>query len=734
MPDRQPVRRCGCLPGTVRTSPALRTTAEPSARGASGSMQPRGRGCIPTVLAAVIVSLTAPVGVARAQGTIDPGSDLWSVVSSGRQTFYDFAQTPIPADFIDDGAEAFDERVDFRGVTLGSIELPETVHLIIQRNQPVELTGPGDEVTTNAELLVSSLSSTTPVTIRVNGQDTEWRVLLGVSCTPRAIGTMTIRQESTSGGTLDIELPFTPKFSFINTEDDTTVIYDGGSEGITVVLSAKGIPWAFDAEPCDAAMLEQTLILPAICPDTFVVPSNANFFAGRTGESDRCACAFALLDAEEGDIAIEPAPAVQPEDGDGDGISDDCDNCPITPNITQADTDGDGLGDGCDNCPEAANPDQTDADGDGAGDACDNCLDVANPGQTDADGDGIGDLCDNCPAHPDADQSDGDGDGVGDACDNCPEDPNPDQADSNGDGIGDVCASDTDADGIDDALDNCPLDPNLDQADEDGDSVGDACDGCPEDPEKSEPGDCGCGVPETDTDGDGVADCVDNCPEAANLDQRDDDGDGVGNVCDNCPTVPNGTQTDSDDDGTGDVCDGCPLDPLKADPGDCGCGQAEDDADEDGVGNCLDNCPEDPNPDQADGDGDGVGDACDGCPDDPLKSAPGSCGCGAPDDDEDDDGVFGCHDICPDVFDPGQTDADQDGVGDFCDNCPADFNPDQADRDGDGVGDACDLNDSTGSGGPRNPCGLGLIGVLPMLSCALVGARWFRRRCGGSGT
>jgi hypothetical protein len=58
-----------------------------------------------------------------------------------------------------------------------------------------------------------------------------------------------------------------------------------------------------------------------------------------------------------------------------------------------SDSDGDGVPDECDNCPQVPNPGQADTDGDGVGDACDNCLDVANPGQLDSDGDGIGDAC-----------------------------------------------------------------------------------------------------------------------------------------------------------------------------------------------------------------------------------------------------------------------------------------------------------------------------------------------------
>ena len=186
-------------------------------------------------------------------------------------------------------------------------------------------------------------------------------------------------------------------------------------------------------------------------------------------------------------------------DGDGDGFCDADDNCPATPNPSQADSDFDGIGDDCDLC-FGFNP-SGDADADGVCDFQDNCPAIANPSQDDCDQDGLGDACD-------ADTVDSDGDGVADGCDNCPALANATQADEDGDGIGTPC-------------DNCPGAANTTQVDGDGDGLGDACD--------------------ADDDGDGVADAIDVCPELANPGQEDADGDGLGDACDNCPLVPNAT-------------------------------------------------------------------------------------------------------------------------------------------------------------------------------------------------
>jgi cysteine-rich repeat protein len=106
--------------------------------------------------------------------------------------------------------------------------------------------------------------------------------------------------------------------------------------------------------------------------------------------------------------------------------------------------------------------------------------------------------------------------------------------------------------------DSC--DPLVGQAhvpiDSDGDGTADCDDNCPIDPEKIEPGLCGCGIEDIDADADGIGDCIDECP----LDTfNDEDNDGLCGDVDNCPFDPNSNQLDSDVDGEGNACDLTPF-------------------------------------------------------------------------------------------------------------------------------------------------------------------------------
>lgn len=218
-------------------------------------------------------------------------------------------------------------------------------------------------------------------------------------------------------------------------------------------------------------------------------------------------------------------------------------------------------------------------------------------------------------------------------------------------------------------------------------------DRCPEDPNKTLPGICGCGTPDVDTDFDNLADCDDNCPTVANLDQKNGDIDTRGDACDNCPTVSNPSQSNSDTDSLGDVCDNCPAVPNEnqkdADGDSVGnacdncvaianTNQANNDADS--LGNACDNCPMVTNQNQFDGDNDSVGDACDNCPNNANTNQSNS----------DADSLGDVCDNCPTVSNQDQTNSDADTFGNECDNCPTTTNQDQSNSDMDSHGDACD--------------------------------------------
>jgi len=192
---------------------------------------------------------------------------------------------------------------------------------------------------------------------------------------------------------------------------------------------------------------------------------------------------------------------------------------------------------------------------------------------------------------------------------------------------------------------NCEICSGVDT---DSDGICDIVDECDDDPDKSEPGLCGCGSVENvgDEDSDGTINCNDVCP----IDPLKDTDVGCG-----CGLLEMG---DSDSDGTNDCIDVCPFDENKSDDrGICGCGSPDVDTDGDMTFDCFDGCKDDPfkiEPGQCgcgnedvDGDSDGTADCNDVCPLDPLKVDDGDCGCGVQDTDQDSDGVANCLDDCP---------------------------------------------------------------------------------------
>ena len=434
------------------------------------------------------------------------------------------------------------------------------------------------------------------------------------------------------------------------------------------------------------------------------------------------------------------------EDSDGDGITNNLDNCPSTANADQLDTDGDGIGDLCDNAPTVSNANQLDTDGDGVGDVSD----------TDDDGDGVADSEDAFPLDA-SESADTDGDGTGDnadtdndndgvlnSLDNCEFTPNSNQLDTDSDGIGNVCDADDDGDGFSDTDEiTCGTDPLLASslpADADSDGIPDCTDTDDDNDGFSDTDEATCGSDPLDatsmpldTDTDGIANCIDTDDDNDGyLDENDafpldatewldTDADGVGNnldtdddgdgqldtdeiACGSDPllassmsldtdgdTIPDCLDTDDDNDGVLDTSDAFPLDPAEW-----------TDTDQDGIGNNAD----------TDDDNDGFTDldelACDSDPLDRFNKPADQDNDLIPDCvdlDRDGDGYLNSEDIFPDdadewsdadadgLGDNFDVDDDNDGVLDTMDAFPLD--PDESkDSDSDGVGDNEDVDDN----------------------------------------
>ena len=199
------------------------------------------------------------------------------------------------------------------------------------------------------------------------------------------------------------------------------------------------------------------------------------------------------LEITDPDRCAEKRVLILDQDRDGDGITDDSDQCPDEPEdfdnfedengCPDPDNDADTVLDIDDKCPnEAGDPANrgcplNDRDGDGVEDDVDQCPDIPEDLDGNQDEDG-------CPEEEDLDS---DGDGILDNVDQCPRDPEDQDGFEDEDGCPDP---DNDKDGVLDGVDSCPLQPGpastngCPVTDRDGDTVTDDVDQCPDVPGK----------------------------------------------------------------------------------------------------------------------------------------------------------------------------------------------------------------------------------------------------------
>jgi len=194
-------------------------------------------------------------------------------------------------------------------------------------------------------------------------------------------------------------------------------------------------------------------------------------------------------------------------DDDGDGVTNDLDDCPFTPAGAKVNAQG---------CAAS----QYDADDDGVVDSQDQCPDT--PAGASVDGNGCSTSQKSPEPVPDDDQ-----DGVSNDRDICPNTPAGTSVNNQGCSNAQWAAiSDDDGDGVTNDRDDCPGTPSGEAAnsqgcsdsqlnpasDDDNDGVPNEQDDCPFTPAGATVNNFGCAASQYDTDGDGINDSLDQCP------------------------------------------------------------------------------------------------------------------------------------------------------------------------------------------------------------------------------
>ncbi len=318
------------------------------------------------LLAVALACLVAATSVDAAD--VFPGIDMF--VTPGGATNVDFTTMPIPANFFDPGSNPFADDVPLIGapLTTSPANAVTPVDTIVERLAPAAvLPVCGASDTIPIEIRGLSLRSVGPITVSYNTGTENWDMAVFLSAVaPQVPGSMTISHDCSAGGTFTASLPVIPRLVFTRQSDAAVRVLDTGLNMFT--LTTTNGHW-LHSDP----FIGITTTGPGLQVDRDgnggadppMLPGSSNFFAGLRGMP--CSCSeepttfFGRETFEEAPEerhgVLPPAPnCFNGPDGDGDGICDLFDNCPVTPNPDQADTNDNGIGNACECIPDPQNP------------------------------------------------------------------------------------------------------------------------------------------------------------------------------------------------------------------------------------------------------------------------------------------------------------------------------------------------------------------------------------------
>jgi len=232
-------------------------------------------------------------------------------------TWADFSQFPIPANFFDPGSDPFTGRVEMRGFhdeqlrcQGGSndgnacstdadcpddgtcVDASTDIDTIVRRaGDPLPPSAvPGETASIPIEIVQLRLVSIEPITV-TNGTDQSfWDVDVRLSPAPAQQGTLTATKTHANGGTFDADFPLFPLFIFTNTEDPTDQRFLDYSElGLgPLQFVITGAPWVHFVNLPDLIFDENSAFHPFVDEDPATgqqteVPGTADTVPGTDG-------------------------------------------------------------------------------------------------------------------------------------------------------------------------------------------------------------------------------------------------------------------------------------------------------------------------------------------------------------------------------------------------------------------------------------------------------------------
>jgi hypothetical protein len=164
-----------------------------------------------TVLAVFVLSLLLGLSPLAADPIIQRGIDVFTTPADGR-TYYDFAQSPIPAGFFCNNSQAFTDRVAFKGLPLATGASGQLLggDTVIERLDDAVLNARGTAVT---RIRFRALSLVSIAPIKTSCGAFHLYVSLGG---PQRVTKMSIHRTQERGGTFTAPLAVDARMTFIS--------------------------------------------------------------------------------------------------------------------------------------------------------------------------------------------------------------------------------------------------------------------------------------------------------------------------------------------------------------------------------------------------------------------------------------------------------------------------------------------------------------------------------------